>query len=495
VTSRRFAKTHQFALLAPGGVDVAALLRLAADAAGTIRLADGAVVMTRATGELGGFGTDACLVFCREEGRENVTPVVTAGPSPTLIYEVTVTREGRLVARKLAASRDETQTFAAYELLRIVESIVSDREYVGHYRRNTLLAARDLLAALRLHSKIGRFANASRKEVLGRQLSRPASYASSNPAADVIRTQIGDEVTRLARATADSLRRCLLSDCGLQANLLNEIDKLRPTDLARERGRKAIRLSLAQEVQTDLAAAVREQVEREMQGLYERLEATFAQLRSRLARLLRLDSGAGLAPAAPRDASTTTLLERLAELTQISIKYRGLLPRRGFIQRLAEGRKSIFTFLMLCSLFGSFIGFNWRSIPVLGWLFLCGFVVAVIHTYRAWLEEDEERLAEELEKAKELLRAEIKRVLGETIREVQTFCSDSIEQHKRTLLSWVEEVLRSASAQAQQKAQAARESAQLSLKQIDTREQRALEFGNRLGRLETELGQLIGPGP
>jgi hypothetical protein len=184
------------------------------------------------------------------------------------------------------------------------------------------------------------------------------------------------------------------------------------------------------------------------------------------------------------------ILEKVTGLIQIAVKYRGTLPRRGFFQRLAEGRRSIFTVLMFFSLFGSFLGFNWRTVPVLGWLFLCGFVVAVVYTYRSWVEEDAERIGEELEKARDYLHLELRRVLSEVVRDLQATLIEAIEQQKRSMLAKLEEWLRECTSRAQREAQEAREAGQLALKQVELKERQSQEPLATLAKLDGELGPL-----
>ena len=92
-------------------------------------------------------------------------------------------------------------------------------------------------------------------------------------------------------------------------------------------------------------------------------------------------------------------------MLDLDIKYRGEIPRRGFMQRLGEGRRIVFVGMMALSLVGSFVGFNVRKAAWAGVVFLLLFLGAVAFTYRSWRHEEEESFGKEIERVRESVSA------------------------------------------------------------------------------------------
>ena len=350
----------------------------------------------------------------------------------------------------------------------------------------TLAVAAGLVGSLRHHASVLHRAHAARKEALGRLASRAVAMAPDRGAADALRTELADALQALGRSAAERCRRTVASDFGVQSRMAAEVAKTSEADLARELTRQGVRVSLARGLQVDLQQALRRHVEHDVQAMVDEANLLLAELGVMVDRAMRLEFARADACASHRLA-TATLMERVEDLMQINVRYRGVLPRRGFMHRLAEGRKSIFTVLMFVSLFGSFLGFNWRSHAGLGWVFMAGFIGAVAWTYRSWQDDDHERVEEELEKAREQLRMESRRAVGDIYRELQAAFVEAVESARRVLVGDVEEAARVAAAGAARDSQALRESAQATIRQIESRDAALAAWRQPLPRLEAEL--------
>lgn len=353
----------------------------------------------------------------------------------------------------------------------------------------TLRVVAGIVASLKLHASVLQRAHAARRDVLARLAGRAIAATPDRAAADALRAELADALQALGRSVAERCRRTVASDSGVQGRMLAEVAKLGESDLAHEHTRQAIRITLSRGLQVDLQQAMRRHVEQDVRAMVDEANALLRELGSMVERALRTDFACAQPCAVPA-LRTEPFMERVDDLVQIAVRYRGTLPRRGFMHRLAEGRKSIFTVLMFVSLFGSFLGFNWRSHMALGWLFMAGFVVAVAWTYRSWQDDDRERIEEELEKAREQLRMESRRALGDVYRELQAAFVETVESVRRTLVGDVDEGARAAAATMQRESQALREAAQAAARQIEARDAALSTWRQALVRIDTELAAL-----
>ena len=360
------------------------------------------------------------------------------------------------------------------------------------HRRHVIQIASGIAGSLQLHAQLVQKAHAMRREALGRLVSRPPALVNDRSAIDTLRVELADMLQSLDRTLREHCRRTLASESGVQARMATEVARIGDDDLAREVTRQAISLSLRRESLSDLQRAMRDLVEQDLRSMAEETSTVMADVEILVQRTLRDEFGAAAGPM-PR-WEIADLIERVADAMQFSLRYRGTLPRRGFVQRLAEGRKSVFTVLMFISLFGSFVGFNWRTHPALGWLFMGGFLFAVARTFRSWNEDERERLDEELEKARELLRMEARRLLGEVYRELQAALADVVEGMRRSVITLVEEAARAAGVRNAREAQVQRDTAHAALRELDASDVAFAAWRQRLARVETEAHRLASRG-
>jgi hypothetical protein len=136
--------------------------------------------------------------------------------------------------------------------------------------------------------------------------------------------------------------------------------------------------------------------------------------------------------------------DRVAGLIDPDIRYRGEIARRGFMQRLGEGRRLVFVGLMIVSLVGGFVGFNVRRAAWAGVACLVAFVGAVAYTYRSWRRDDRELVEREMEKVRAAVTTELARVATDVLRESQAWMQQALEAAKAQALVRLEELDRRA---------------------------------------------------
>ena len=129
----------------------------------------------------------------------------------------------------------------------------------------------------------------------------------------------------------------------------DQLRRLEHADLEHEPGAKSIKLTLASVAQGQLGSALRrclkDEVSRDVAAMAEGLQA----LQKRLEPALEAAAGVPvrLGMATPDSAA---LWGEISDMVSVDVRYRGEMPRRGFFQRLGEGRKAVFAGLMVLSL-------------------------------------------------------------------------------------------------------------------------------------------------
>lgn len=317
----------------------------------------------------------------------------------------------------------------------------------------------------------------------------PAGDAVFRRPFEQVRNLLTDEVAALGRQVADSSRRNLLPEGVISRGLSQQIKSLEQADLEREESTKVVRLSLAAITQAQLLnqlkRLLKDELSQDLSSLREALNRLTPSLESSLEEGAQTPVRLGLVPPSESD-----IWSQIGEMVNIEIRYRGELPKRGFLQRLGEGRKAVFAGMMVLSLLGSFAGFNARGVGAFGVVFLIVFIVAIAMTYRSWKQEDAERLDKELEKVREQLLAECRRMIQEVQREKQSRLTAYLDQLKRQVMQRVDELQRDRQQKEQLASADRRERARRRKEQLDRQIRDGQTLAQRVGRLLQDLQRL-----
>lgn len=299
-----------------------------------------------------------------------------------------------------------------------------------------------------------------------------------------------DDLTALGKAAVESSRRSLLPDGALMRALQEQLASLRSEDLVQEPGARSVKLTLSSQFQTHLQRVLRKALKEELSRDLVTLRDGTAALRQELERQLE-SAEHGPVSLALSPPSESDIWPRLAEIVAVDLRYRGEMPRRGFWQRLGEGRRMVFAVMMVFSLVGSMIGFSWRGLGIIGIAFLLLFVGVVIYTYRAWKREDAEKLDAELDRVRDQLQMECRRLAGDVQREKQTRIADHLDQGKRALLLRLDDVQRERQQREQEQQGEARERARARLRKLEQQTRDLQGHSARIGKLRQEGASLV----
>lgn len=346
-------------------------------------------------------------------------------------------------------------------------------------------------------------ARQKREARLERSLDSSAKEIDSKQSLDRAKQRFSEEIAQLLQSVRESGRRSLMKSGDVGKVLDQLLSSLQSGDLNREASSKVVRLSLKPEVLTEfrkrLAKVLRDQVNEECVLIRDGLDESRRSLETALAEVGSSSRGIAMIPPDSR-----SVWDPLAEMLELDIAYKGEIPRRGFLQRLGEGRRVVFVLLMALSLVGSFAGFNIRQAAWAGVVFLILFIGVVAYTYKSWEKEDEESLIKEIERVRESVSTEFNRVLNEVLREKQSRLQQALDEIKRETSSKLDFLGKEASSSKASQADAERKESRSKLKVLDQRLKELGGLGQQLNRVRqvvvdavqksrSELQRLLSP--
>ncbi|MCC6592971.1 MAG: hypothetical protein IT479_06810, partial [Xanthomonadales bacterium] len=284
---------------------------------------------------------------------------------------------------------------------------------------------------------------------------------------------IADTIAELVAGVRERMRRACARGSWLWSFQANALAQISRASIARDERRRITRLTVNEEqirgIEASFLRSFRGMLSKETEALRRELDALCRTLEQQLRLPLR-----SLAHDFPRDQ---LLWNDVAGHAAIDVRYRGEIPRRGFMERLAEGRKVVFLLLMVGSLAGSFVGFNLRQSGLIGIVCLLLFVGTIAWSYRSWAEEEHEAIDRETDKLTDLVEAAVIKATGDALREATNLLVSALEGVRKQLLVRIEGSLdRGARAEESRLAEEARQQqARLARNEAILRQMGALE--------------------
>lgn len=133
-------------------------------------------------------------------------------------------------------------------------------------------------------------------------------------------------------------------------------------------------------------------------------------------------------------------INQLKTLLDFKARYKGEMQQRGFLKRLGEGRRVVFMILMIFSIGGSMVGFNYREYSMIGIIFLLVFLGASFYTFISWKKDEKFQLKKEIEKARDQIRMDVLRSITDVERERLTrlneWFQESFQDLQRDFEDW-----------------------------------------------------------
>lgn len=306
---------------------------------------------------------------------------------------------------------------------------------------------------------------------------------------DLIRTEISEWVARMTLALRENGRRETLRDGSLRQACAAILDELAEADFSRDEGLRTIRLRMSDSACSRTVRALKKTLRKSLEVDLVLLRDEVQALRRSLDEHLR-SAGLGDSQALQPLPDEQKLWETLREAVVPEFRYRGEVPKRGFLQRLGEGRKVLFVLLMAISLAGTILGVNMRSYRSIGVLLLVIFIIAVVYTFRSWKQDSGEALAREVERARDALRPELERVASDVSKEKLGRLMVWLDETKRQGLASMESTLRGALGGRQEAMEEEARSSRSNLKLIDARLRSQQNHLQRCMKLKNDIADL-----
>ena len=353
------------------------------------------------------------------------------------------------------------------------------------------LAAGEMIADRRQTEERLLQARQRREADTGRPAEAGALDDDARQQLDRLKALAADELNRLGTDLRDSGRKAGLRSGEIYLLADELLANLRGHDLEQEPAGKKIRLSLKADVAEDLKARFTEALKGQIEADAARIQSAVATLDDAFDR-----TGAELGVGERLRMGPPDVLEQIwtpiEEALHLQVRYRGEMRRRGFLQRLGEGRRVLFLALMILSLIGGFMGFNVRRMTAFAPIFLILFLVSVAWTLYSWRKEDNINFDDEILRLRDVLSPELSRMLGEVLRERQARLQGVLEDVRRNAMGGIDMLQRAAGAARLQRADGERRSARTRLKVVEDRLREVQALGPALQRAAAGLERATG---
>ncbi|WP_028116683.1 hypothetical protein [Ferrimonas senticii] len=257
-------------------------------------------------------------------------------------------------------------------------------------------------------------AKQQQRQLANRQqrLQQQAPAATAAPQSDV-----NAIFSELSQWLSQRQRQFEASNGPLQQQLTQFSETLTSADIEHTIGHKKRFLTLAATTQARLGSQLQQQLQHSLQQLLHQLEQQLVPWRQQ-----------GDWP--PPQWPISQWRQQLQQAMQLDVRYRGELPMRGWLARLAEGRRNVFMVLLLASMLG-YMGLDIRGSGLIGLLILPVFIAGIGYSYVTWQKEDAEQEQQQLERLQQELKGALMRAQAEGSRALFSGVSDGLNELKR----------------------------------------------------------------
>lgn len=279
---------------------------------------------------------------------------------------------------------------------------------------------------------------------------------------------------------------------GLEGLVERFLGNLTEDDLHKEEGHTSIRLSVSDNFVRQLMDMLRKGLQQhfstEAAGLRQQLDTLQAQVHNRASALAE---GVAVRLSAPA-LNDNQIWRSIEDQLNVRLRYRGEMPKRGFFDRLREGRQGAMSFMMMIGMIGMIFGSTaLRQHPLVGLILFCVFVGSIIYSFANWKKDDAERIEKELEKLRDGVVSEVQRLTAELQREMQAKVADQLEQTKRV---WTEELDALADTHGkdrQRQSEAERQQVRDRLRVLEQKKRELLAAQTTVRQIRQKAGQLL----
>jgi hypothetical protein len=356
--------------------------------------------------------------------------------------------------------------------------------FVSRRARQGLDTLKERLELLRQQQRARR----QREERTERTLGDGAAEWLIRGPLDTVRASLSDDIANLQKGLQEASRRSLAREGTLARIVDSLVQSVTPADVLQTPAGRRIALALDEAFTTrfgrELRQSFKEELRRDLLTLRDGLLLAGQNVQRVLQDSLAVSMPLDLPPPDERP-----IREALHDVLQVQLRYRGEIPKRGFVQRLGEGRRMLFAVIMTVSLFGSLLtgGRNVRTVLFqFGVVFILLFISAVLWTFRSWKREDQERLNKEIDKIREQVHAEAMRLVRDGERERLARLVEALEGVRKEALRRIDDFSRQITQQAAANQARERNAVRDRMRIIDQRAKELDQLRSTLQRAEQD---------
>jgi hypothetical protein len=325
-----------------------------------------------------------------------------------------------------------------------------------------------------------------REQMLERARDPARDDAGARLVFEKARQLVTDETARLLAAVRETSRRAGLKGGHLRLLADELTGAVQPADIERRKSGRVFQLSLSPDVlkhmHSRMERAVRRQIEEDCVLLRDGLDLTRRSVEQELSALNATNPGFPMA--APQAQEVWGHLENMLE---VDLRYRGEMPKKGFLASLGEGRRVVFLILMIGTLIGGFLGFNLRDAAWVGLLLLLVFFITAAFAVFGWRRDDAQLLDKEIFRIRDQLDATLERLTDGLMREKLTRYQSLIDETRRAALQRLDVIGRETQALRVSNSEEEKRSSRARLKMLDVRRTEIVSLSARLARAEAQL--------
>jgi len=292
---------------------------------------------------------------------------------------------------------------------------------------------------------------------------------------------LNESLDRFSKQLQEDSKAALVGKGPFYHMVDGELDRIGADDIEKEEVHNVYKLTISSNVLDEIAKGLIRKVNKRAEEDSHKVNDKFEQIVNQVKQQLKAwPEGLNISTREPLGKQGDNSKE---DYLDFKIRYRGEMPKRGFLKRVGEGRKAMFMVLMMFSIFGGMLGFNYRNYAFMSVFFVLLFLGGTVFTFFSWRKDDAFKMEKEVDKAKDQLHSEYLRAVTEIERNRVKRLSDEITQFTRQQ--------RQAFEQWQRKSTDEIKTKMLDAKDKDKQKKSMLKAEMvRFGRLQVDLSQL-----
>ncbi|WP_068547691.1 hypothetical protein [Thalassotalea crassostreae] len=308
---------------------------------------------------------------------------------------------------------------------------------------------------------------------------------------DKIRQYLDDELITARKDIDANIQQLSLQYSSLSKMVTAAIDDISFENLTSELSHSVIKLAIDENTLSDLRYLIIKESKGAIKQYYQQTQSQLQSVLVDLNQRLQTLAMPKLKQLQIRDCHD--IYDALEQRVEVTLNYRGEMPKRTTMTRLGESRKLIMGLSMATVVLGGVAKAGWdmdlrQSLMIFAPIILIG---GFLYTYIQWPKEDAERLDKELVKVSDGLKSEARRVVGDVQRFIQQQIFDVLDVQKRRMQKNLQDTIQDFQESTQEKAKLEQQQQQQQQLQIEQELRQWQSIERQLERLKSDAQSLL----